>query len=236
MNTRQKRRWAAIQTHYPIHADIAKEFKADARYFLRLDLSYLAAAAVLVGVLKITPHQIPGVAVALTAVIILYCVLLVVDTATYSMAHEHWIAAKMDRLTRCPQWIVRAGVSHQPWLHILFIGVVITGGFAYASGMHHGREERTAVIEIQSAIDSFFAVEKRYPRSIKELTEKDPTVNTSIRNLNGEWFDYQPVGTDSYRLRFAWGKKPDDGAVIMVFTPQLNFKKIAAEADKEMDD
>jgi hypothetical protein len=102
--------------------------------------------------------------------------------------------------------------------------------------MHHAREERTPVIEIQSAIDSFFAEQKRYPRSIKELTEKSPAVSTSIRNLNGDWFDYQPVGADSYKLRFAWGKKPDGGAVIIVLTPQINFEKITAEADKGMDD
>lgn len=117
---RRKRRWDALRTHYPVHAEIAKEFKADARYFLRLDLGYLAAAAVLVGVFKIAPHEIPDVAVDFTAVIIFYCGLLVFDTATYSMAHEHWIAAKMHRLTRCPLWVVRGAVSHQPWLHILY--------------------------------------------------------------------------------------------------------------------
>jgi len=100
--------------------------------------------------------------------------------------------------------------------------------------VHLAREDRTARIEIQTVIDSFFASEKRYPRSIGELTEKNRTVSKSIRKLNGDWFDYEPVGTNSYKLRFAFGEKPNAGNVI-VLTPEINYQNIAAEIDKEMD-
>jgi hypothetical protein len=231
---RRRFRWTPLLTRYPVQAEIAKEFKSDARYFIRLDLGYLAAAAVLVGVLRIAPPHIPDIVADYLLLGFLYLALLSLDTAIYALAHEHWIAAKQDRLTRWPQWLLCGAVSHQPWLHVCFIGFVISGGLGFSTGMHHGHVLRTARIEIQAAIDSFYVTEKHYPISIEELTKKDPTVSTSIRNLDGELFDYQPVGASSYRLRFWFGAKSEGNVIAL--TPEINYKKIAADVDKELSD
>jgi hypothetical protein len=184
----------------PLPDAVAKEIKSDARYYLRLDLAYVAALAAAIGLLKLRPGQLPATLSELSVPAIGFGVLLACDTFLYREASEHWIAAKLGQRAVLPGSLLIRVAKAQPTLHFIFVLAIVLGAFGYATGVNSHLQTLRDEARLQTELDLFNDRIHRYPTSLTELQASDERVADILHALRDSNLRYEAVGTGGYRL------------------------------------
>ena len=214
----------------PLPDDVLKELADRARSYFKLDLTYVGAAVALITALKIErPLVFETIGNAAQVAHWLF-VLMVFDTFAGVWISDEWTDVKRGRAPSGVRSTIALWLSRlQPIAHCFFIIMVLTTVVGRSEGRVYGLSVYRAEATLQNDIESFAVTHKRYPSSISDLQQDDPTVSDVLSKLEEEPFSYETVGDHDYRLTFKRGKWHYKDEVA---THELQLQQIIEELEK----
>lgn len=181
--------------------------------FLKLDLGYVVAAGAIFTGLKLEIDDLLINFGIITAIPVIFSLLVIVDAVIYSTLYEKWAKLNQRPFERWQERVLGVLMCLQVPFHLFFFVGLLTALTAFGRGSFDQIKELEAKARIQRAINLVIARTDKVPTTTSALPQSE-YFQAAIEKLGPENIRITATGGTSYTLTFAGKDRkfgtPDD--------------------------
>lgn len=192
-----------------------KEILDHSRLFLKLDATYLVALGATVTFLKFNTQTIFYQYGTYSVISLSFLLLVLIDVFVYQHLLKIWmeIPGAKSEDTRF-SGIMRAVTASQPFIHFIFLTMVLSFSQGFASGRVAIIDQLEAKARIQSLVEDFLGETGSLPTSLSQL-KQGQYLQDAIDTLKGEKIQISKPKDAKYLITFSgpdgiFGTSDDD--------------------------